>query len=169
MREKFTFNFGSGKIVLEKGFYETREHIVLKLLAYIYLNRSVSIERHITQKYRYKPDLLREDSGQVKIWAECGKVTVRKLCRIANSFKDTEIYVFKPDHASLSTFTAALKKAAVDNQRLKLIAFDNDFVSVVSNALIKSNCIKYSKTENSIDISVNNLCLTSTIVKHAFQ
>lgn len=163
MREKYTFNFGHEKQVMTKGYYETREHLVLKVLAYLYFNKTPKIETRITKSYKYKPDLVIDEDGQVKLWVECGKVSIKKLKKISRDFSSARIYVFRQNMNSAEALASQFKNRGGNPSGVNFVSFENDFVECVAGNLTKVNHIDYKKAENNINITINGNELVSKI------
>lgn len=163
MREKYTFNFGDEKQIMTKGYYETREHLVLKLLAYVYLNKSPKIETRIKKSYKYKPDLVIDEDGQVKLWVECGKVSIKKLKKITRDFGSVRIYVFRQNMNSAEALASQFKNKGGNRSGVNFVSFEDGFVGSIAENLKKVNHIDYEKSQDNIRIEINGSKLTSKI------
>lgn len=163
MREKYTFNFGREKHVFSKGYYETREHVILKLVAYIYFDRIPKIESKTEKRYKYKPDLVVDNEGRTSLWVECGKVSIKKLKRLRHDFKNSRIHVFRHDRHSAESLIAQLTKKSKNMSGINLISFEKDFIAEIARRIRKVNEISYKKYEKHLYICINGEDISSDI------
>ncbi len=157
MKTKLTFKFNDKKIILTKGDKESIDHITLKILAYIMFSqfdKNMAIEKRVDEKY--KPDLLGWDNkSKVQIWIECGKTSLDKIEKILRSNSHRNIYILKKNKKKILALQKELKKRFVRSKRIKLIAFENNFVNLISNNLTRQNWLTYYHKSNQLFINLN--------------
>jgi uncharacterized protein YaeQ len=168
MEEKFTFQIRSPrlekKIILFKHDTETREHVVLKLLAYVLfyepgLKVEVGIGTH------YKPDLVVEgDFGVPRLWIECGYLTVKKLEWIARKFQKTRVVVVKGEKNETVMFRKVALKKIGDLPNVRFFYFEAGFVAGLAESLAKNNeFVQWSVTEEAIAVALGESVFESTV------
>ena len=105
-------NDGNRKLVLVPGPQETDEHLALKLAAFLLfwdlspiVDASAKHPALLDQEFR--PDLMAlDDTGEAKLWVECGKVTQHKLAKVARRFSRARLVVLKESEAEAKRFRA---------------------------------------------------------------
>lgn len=91
----------SGKVVLAGRPEETAEHLGLKLAAFAMFlpdNPIVdpSSDHPALYGYEVRPDVcVLDEGGQVKVWIECGEVSINKLDKISRRLSGARIVVLK--------------------------------------------------------------------------
>jgi len=170
MIEKFTFDIQLKKIrkkmILVKGQVENREHIVLKLLAYIlYYDERLQVE--VDAGYHYKPDLvILEDSREPQLWIDCGHVAPVKIENIARKLRRSRIVILKQTEAELRQFKKLMEKRVEDMARLEFLAFEPGFITRVAEALGRSNQVTlYPISENAIGLAMNDEIFESNLYR----
>ena len=105
-------NDGIRKLVLVPGPQETDEHLGLKLAAFLLFWDSspivdASAKHPALLDQEFKPDLMAVDeTGEAKLWVECGKVTQHQLAKICRRFSRARIVVLKETEAEAKRFRA---------------------------------------------------------------
>ncbi len=87
------------KLILRKGYMESSQHVLLKLISYIFFWKEDLILEPSFRFYRYRPDLinfkqseiLRENKMIPKLWIECKKVKIKKLIRLGRMLPYSKI------------------------------------------------------------------------------
>lgn len=168
MQEKFTFNIESPrfkrKMVLFKEETETREHVVLKLVAYILfydprLKIEVAIGTH------YKPDLVVEgDFGVPEVWIDCGRVTLKKVEAIATKFRRTRIVLVKSERGETMAFRKHVLKKTGDLGNVEMVHFDKGFVEGIASFLDRNNdLVQWQVTEDDIAVALGDEVFESKV------
>ena len=168
MIEKFTFELHAPKIrgekiILVKDDLELRNHVVLKLLAYlIYYDPKLKVE--ISADMHYKPDLMIPgDHGIPELWIDCGQVALRKAESLTGKLKTTRIIFVKETKREMETFKKLLEKKVEGADRLEFLGFEPGFVLSVANAIQRTNHLTiYDVMENVIGIALNDQIFEST-------
>ncbi|MBI4970398.1 MAG: YaeQ family protein [Candidatus Omnitrophica bacterium] len=171
MVEKFTFELHAPKInhkkiVLVKDEVELRNHVVLKLLAYV-LFYDPELKVDVSADMHYQPDLIIPgDHGVPKLWIDCGKVTLKKVESLAAKLRHTRVIFVKETERELGIFKKLLEKKVEYFERLEYLAFDAGFVESVANALERTNHFTlYDVMENVIGIALNDQTFESTLFR----
>lgn len=168
MIEKFTFELHAPKIeqekiILVKAEGELRNHVTMKLLAYmIYYEPGLKVE--ISADMHYKPDLLVPGEHTPKVWIDCGQVTLKKMESLSSKLRNTRIIFLKETKRELEAFKRLVEKKADHKDHLEFLAFEPNFVNSISNALARTNHITlYEVMENVIGIALNDEIFESTL------
>lgn len=145
MIEKFTFELHAPKIkhekiILVKDLSELRNHVVLKLLAYmLFYEPGLKIE--VSAEMHYKPDLLVPGEHTPKLWIDCGKVTLKKVESLAGKLRNTRIVFLKETRRELETFKKLVEKKVEKPEQLEFLAFEPGFITSLANALERTNIV----------------------------
>lgn len=170
MNEKYTFDLEFSrikqKLILVKSDLELRNHVVLKLMAYLLfydprLKIEVDVERH------YRPDLvIPGDHGVPELWIDCGKVAVRKVSHLTAKLKTTRIIIVKETLGELNQFRRLVGKKIDHPERLEYLAFEPYFVTSVAGILAKINEVTlYDVMENVIGLAMNGEIFETTLYR----
>ena len=158
MQEKFTFNIETPrfkkKMILFKEELESREHVVLKLLAYvIFYDERLKIEFSIGT--HYKPDLVIEgDHGVPELWIDCGKITLKKVEGVTSKFKRTKIIILKKGKTEAVSLKKLSEKRVDSFENLQFLYFDRGVVDGIADVLDRSNDLMvWDVTENTLGLA----------------
>lgn len=158
MIEKFTFDIVSPKVkrklILVKNEGERREHIVLKLLAYIlFYEERLRIEPDLGMHYR--PDLAVEgEHGVPEVWIDCGQIALEKAEKLSRKLRATRLVFVKESVQELTRFKATVDKKAEYANRIEYLAFDSGVIEQIALQLGRSNeWTLYEIDENTIGIT----------------
>ena len=172
MIEKFTFEVCAPKIppqtklILVKDLCELRNHIVLKLLAYLlYYTEDLKVE--VSADMHYKPDLMIPgDHGVPKLWIDCGQVALKKITTLGTKLKNSRIIFVKEAKRDLDVFKKLIDKKVDNNERMEFLAFEPGFVLSLANALQRTNHITlYEVMENVIGVALNDEIFESALYR----
>ncbi len=172
MIEKFTFELHAPrippqqKIILVKDYCELRNHVVMKLLAYlIYYTPELKVE--VSAEMHYKPDLMIPgDHGVPQFWVDCGKIALKKVDALASKLKNTRIVIVKENKREMESFKKLVEKKIESSARLEFLSFEPGFVVSLANALARTNHITlYEVIENVIGIALNDEVFESTLYR----
>ncbi len=169
MIEKFTFELHAPKIdhkkiIFVKAEGELRNHVVLKLLAYLlYYHPEMKID--VSADMHYKPDLFIPGEHNVpQLWIDCGKIALRKVESLAGKLKHTRVIFIKETKRELDVFKKLVGRKVEEGSRLEFLAFEPGFVSSLANALERTNHLTlYEVMENVIGIAMNDQIFESTL------
>ena len=169
MIEKFTFEIHAPKIahkkiILVKDDVELRNHVVLKLLAYVlYYDPELKVD--VSAEMHYKPDLfIPGDHGVPKLWIDCGKVALRKVESLTEKLRNTRVIFLKESERELDIFKKLVTKKIDKAGRLEFLAFEPGFVTSIANATQRTNDFTlYEVMENVVGIALNNQTFESTL------
>ncbi len=169
MIEKFTFELHSPKIprekiVLVKALGELRNHVVLKLLAYLlYYDPELKVD--VSAEMHYKPDLfIPGDHNVPKLWIDCGKIALRKVESLAAKLKNTRLIFIKESKRELDVFKKLVEKKVEATSHLEFLAFEPGFVLSLADALERTNHLTlYEVMENVIGIALNDQIFESAL------
>jgi uncharacterized protein YaeQ len=124
-------------------------------LAYVYFDLAPAVEKRIARDYRFKPDLALEDNGKIRLWVECGKVSIKKLIKISHDFPDSRIYVFREDEKSAKVLTRDFDQKAKGSVNVSFIYFEKEFIRNLSASIMKVNSAVYDKNPDRMEIYLN--------------
>lgn len=169
MIEKFSFELQLAKIkkkmIFVKADGERREHVVLKVLAYmLFYDPELKVEVDIGM--HYKPDLvlLRPGEQVPDIWIDCGQVTTLKVQTLARKLKRSRIIFMKETDRELHQFKKLIEKKVEDESRIECIAFDDGFVSGIAGELERANqAVMYPVMEDVIGLALNHSVFESRV------
>ncbi|MCD6413308.1 MAG: hypothetical protein J7L54_04110 [Elusimicrobia bacterium] len=162
MREKFSFKGIKPKLVLSKGFAETRRHIVLKLLGYLLFSGRLKVACKIG--YKYKPDLAGNGEDGKIIWVECGKVSEKKLFFFRRRRGDFTLFFLKAGLEEAEKFAGLLKKFSIDGI---VYGFEDKFVRNISANLYRTNSVRCRFSKGLVNLKINGKTFVSRIYSNA--
>jgi len=171
MIEKFTFELHAPKIahekiILVKDDFELRNHVVLKLLAYL-LFYDPELKMEVSAEMHYKPDLfIPGEHGVPKLWIDCGRVALRKVESLAEKLRNTRVIFLKESKRELEIFKKLVGKKIDKADRLEFLAFESGFVASVADAIERTNHLTlYEVLENVIGIALNDRIFESALYR----
>ena len=132
MQLRCTVHMGAAqrKLILVSQESETLDHLALKLAGFVLffnLNALVEIssKNPAISSQEFKPDLLSlNDSGEIRLWVECGNVTTHKLDKLIRRNRNARIVVLKATPREAQNLRQALKKNEVNHsERVEIWAF----------------------------------------------
>ncbi|MFH1353070.1 MAG: YaeQ family protein [bacterium] len=162
MREKFSFTGVKPHLVLEKQIQESREHIVLKLIAYLMFSGRLKVEQKTG--YKYRPDLSGEDKDGRIIWVECGDVSEKKIAFFRKHPEKFSFFFFKT--GSSGKLENSLKKFSVTGVAY---GFEKRFIDGISTHLFRTNHVKYKLPGGEIKIRINGGNFSSVIYSNLLK
>ena len=176
MIEKFTFELyapkiSGKKIILVKDGVELREHVVMKLLAYLlYYDPELKLEGDAG--LHYEPDLFiasEHASSPPKVWIDCGKVALRKVESLAAKMRHTRVIFVKETKRELDVFKKLIDKKverAGGAEPLEFLAFEPGFVASLAKTIEKTNHFTlYDVMDNVIGVALNDQVFESTLYR----
>lgn len=169
MIEKFTFNLqmkkGNKRLILVKMDSEQREHIVLKLIAYLHFHMP-GLQIEADAGMHYKPDLvLFRPDGAPEIWIDCGYVSITKAESLARKLKHTKIIIVKQTAREVKQFRELLGRRDADLERLQFLSFEEGFISSLAAALERKNdVVLYPVHEDVWAIAMNDQIFESRFI-----
>ncbi len=170
MNEKYTFDLEFArnrlKLILVKSDLELRNHVVLKLMAYmLFFDPRLKIEAGVDMHYR--PDLvIPGDHGIPELWIDCGKVAVRKVESLTSKLKTTRIIIVKETLGELNQFRRLVDKKIEHADRLQYLAFEPNFVASVAGAMAKTNELTlYDVMDQVIGVALNGEVFETTLYR----
>jgi uncharacterized protein YaeQ len=95
-------NGGHKRLVIAPQETETDIHLALKLGAFLLFwdmdpKVEMSLKHPALVGQVFKPDLMAlDETGGIKLWAECGKVAMHKLDKLTRRYAAAKVVVFKP-------------------------------------------------------------------------
>jgi uncharacterized protein YaeQ len=173
--EKFTFELRSErprapkireKMILVKNDLESREHVVMKLMAYLlFYDPRLKIETGIDM--HYKPDLvIPGDHGVPELWIDCGKIAVRKVDSLARKLKTTRVIILKETKREMESFRSVIEKKVEHADRIEYLAFEPGFISGICDHVERTNEVTlYDVMENVIGLALNEDVFESTLYR----
>lgn len=171
MIEKFTFDIEaprvSKKIILVKNDSESRDHVVMKLLAYVLFYHSRLKVEPTLPNMHYKPDLAIENENALPdIWIDCGYVSLKKVETLSKKLRSTRFVLMKKSESELKRFRAMVDKKVEWAERVEYLAFESGFVEGISENLLKNNQFTlYEVMEEVIGVVINDTLFESKLIK----
>lgn len=118
------------KVILASQENETPEHLALKLAAFVIFFNSnplmdVSLKHPALAGQEFRPDLLAlNESGEIKLWVECGTVTSHKLDKLTRRYRNGRIVVLKETLHEAETLRKTIEKHKIQGRdRVEIWAF----------------------------------------------
>lgn len=175
MIEKLTFDLqaelpGAPKIrekmILVKSDLESREHVVMKLLAYLlFYDPRLKIEKSVDM--HYKPDLvIPGDHGVPELWIDCGKIALKKVDSLSRKLKTSRLIIVKETRRDLHNFRLTIDKKVENADRVEYLAFEDGFVQGIASSLQRTNEVTmYPVMENVIGLALNQEVFESALYR----
>ena len=120
--KKYTFRFGTKKIVFNQNYNEPDFHVYAKALVYALFHKqypTIRVEANVDE--RFNPDLSASSfDGTMIFWAECGNVSMDKLEKLFKKYRQAH-FVFVKKEKDIAIFEKHLQKRAKDIHSLPLI------------------------------------------------
>lgn len=129
---------------MAQDYTETRTHLVLKLLAFLFFRRErLQLEARLAdESIPYVPDLVQLDyEMRPVLWVECGECSVAKLDRLAVKAPEAVIWVVKRSPAEVERLLESMAKERLRRQRYHLLALDPEMVSELEGLLRPRNAV----------------------------
>lgn len=128
-----------GKIVTGQIEYETLEHVLLKFLAWcVFYHPQLAIEKKIDDSF--EPDLVVQDyDGTVRIWIECGKVSLHKLNKLTKRYPSARIYVLLASERDAKMMADQIRRKVDKPGSIRLVAFTQDILGTFLPTLASKN------------------------------
>ncbi len=128
-RNKISGEVDSRRLILRKGRVESKLHIVLKVLAYLYFWEKDLLIEPSFRLYKYRPDLMswRESEIPTKeekipdLWIECKQVKLKKLLKLSRTLPLSEIvwiHTFQSLNRTINNVRSQIKYKLASNVHL---------------------------------------------------
>ncbi|MDZ4835288.1 MAG: YaeQ family protein [Candidatus Melainabacteria bacterium] len=147
----------SEKLVIPAFSEESGGHVALKLLAYMMF---IDQQPHIDEDagWHFVPDLIaRDDSGEIKLWVDCGTVSMKKVDTIATKVRDKiDFFVFRKTKSDMDKFYKAITDKVKHLQNVKCISFDDGFVDGIGAALDRTNDLEGYIADDMVNLTIKN-------------
>ncbi len=175
MIEKYTFDLRAEfpnkpkvreKMILVKTDLESRNHVVMKLLAYLlFYDPRLVIEKNIDM--HYKPDVvIPGDHGVPELWIDCGKIALKKVDTLSRKLKTSRLVILKETVREMESFRKLIDKKIENALRVEYLAFEPGFVSGIADNLQRTNEVTlYEVMENVVGFALNELVFESTLYR----
>ncbi|MFX1517410.1 MAG: hypothetical protein ACFFC6_13985 [Promethearchaeota archaeon] len=129
----------SRRIILQKGRMESKQHIILKILAYCYFwDKDLVIEPHFRLS-RFKPDLIAWRKSEIPtqenlipdLWIECKHVKLKKLRKLSRMLPFSQIvWIHSKQSLSRTLKIIQSKKKCMNlNSNVQLIGIETSEAS----------------------------------------
>lgn len=162
---KYTFNIQfsddkkeiSEKLVIGAFENESGSGVALKVLAYLlFIDHRPRIDEDAG--WQFTPDLIaRDESGNIKLWVDCGRVSMKKVDTIAMKVRDhIQFFVFRKTRRDMEQFYQAIKDKIKHLQNVKCISFDDEFVDALGASLDRTNNIECYVGNDMITLNMSN-------------
>ncbi|MBY0550103.1 MAG: YaeQ family protein [Candidatus Obscuribacterales bacterium] len=162
---KYTFNIQMSddkrerteKLIMGAFDNETGGSIALKLLAYLmFIERRPRIDEDAG--WHFTPDLIaRDDAGDIKLWVDCGRVSMKKVDVIATKVRDhIDFFVFRKTQRDMTQFYQAIKDKTKHVQNVKCVSFDDGFVDAMGESLDRTNNLECYIGDDMITLNIVN-------------
>ena len=132
-------------------------HIALKLLGLLlFFDPGLQVEQGLG--WHYKPDLLSLDAeGRVRLWIDCGNISVRKVDRVANKVgAKGRFALLRCQRQDAALLLRLLEGRVRHPERVELLYFDDGFVDRFAGALGTTNEIEAERTDVRLEMVLRN-------------
>lgn len=140
---------------------ETDDHLLLKLAAFVFFHAQEPFVVTSPQQHSalvgqdFAPDLMTaDDSGQVRLWIQCGKTTLHKLGKITNRFRDTRIWMLMSQPNEAKQMAQSLEEEG--NDRIEVWTFQYGEFERWRKLVREQNDIIGEATETSMNLVIND-------------
>lgn len=154
----------SKKLVMVSHENETPEHLALKLAAFILFFNSdpiveISSKHFAIANQEFKPDLLSlDETGDIRIWIECGNVTTNKMEKLARRIPDARIIVLKEIQREAENLRRILEKNEVKNrEHIEIWSFPENQFAEWMKAMDESVEVYGEMSEHSFNLVANSI------------
>ncbi len=162
---KYTFNIQlsdnkrerTEKLVIGAFDNESGANIALKLLAYLmFIEKRPRIDEDAG--WHFTPDLIaRDDAGDIRLWVDCGRVSMKKVDTIAMKVRDhIDFFVFRKTQRDMEQFYQTIKEKIKHLQNVKCISFDDEFVDGLGAHLDRTNNLECYIGDDMVTLNMTN-------------
>lgn len=117
------------KLLLVQGPNETPEHMALKLAAYLLLwdaqpIMGAGVKHPALCNQEFIPDVMAlNDAGEVRLWAECGQVTLHKLGKLVRRLPQARLVVMKATEREALRLRQDLKDKLDRSEKIEILGW----------------------------------------------
>jgi uncharacterized protein YaeQ len=110
----------------------------------------------------FRPDLVAlNDAGEIKLWIECGNVTVNKMDKLIRRYREARIVVLKETvHEAQNLRKMLAKNDIAHSERIEVLAFPGDSFKEWFRAIEETVEIVGEAGEKSFNLVVNAVPLS---------
>jgi uncharacterized protein YaeQ len=129
IRCELTFNGETRKPYLVSGPSEPDDHLAHRIAAFIlFWNDGATTDATTSTpalaNFEFLPDLLAvDDSGEAKLWVECGSVTMNKLTKVTRRMPRARVVIIKETERSASELRKQLQDGFDRPERVEILAW----------------------------------------------
>lgn len=158
-------NGGSRKLLIVPGASETGEHLALKLAAYLLFwelepQVEVSAKHPALADFEFMPDVLAlDEGGGVKLWVECGKVTMHKMDKLVRRLPYARLVVLKETEREARRLRSDLAEGLEKGARFEILAWPGESFREWLGALREKTEVYGEAGGNSFNLVVNEHAL----------
>lgn len=122
-------NGGSRKLLIVPGASETGEHLALKLAGYLLFwdlepQVELNAKHPALSDFEFMPDVLAlEADGGIRLWVECGRVTMHKALKLTRRLPHARIVVLKETEAEAERLRRDLNEGLERSGRIEILAW----------------------------------------------
>jgi uncharacterized protein YaeQ len=130
------------KLLLVQHETETRDDVLLKLLAYLLFYRErLQVEPRLDpDAVPFLPSLAEVDfEVRVRLWIDCGAWDVKRLDRLAVKVPEADIWLVQRAAEDVAGLVRAMTKAGLRRNRYHLLAFDSAMFDELAGLLTQRN------------------------------
>jgi hypothetical protein len=160
-RCEFNLNGGRRRLVMAQGAQEPFDHVALRLAAYA-LFWEVEPKVEISPKHpalasvEFKPDFIAlDEGGGVRLWGECGNVTLNKLDKVARRFPQARIAALRASEAEGRRLRSDLRESVDRHERVEILAFRTEDFAAWRDAVGELTEVFGESTDRSLNLVIN--------------
>ena len=153
----------SGKVILAGRPEETADHLAMKLAAFaMFLPEDPIVEpspdHPALDGYEVRPDVcVLDDGGQIKLWIECGEVSINKIDKISRRLTGARIIVLKAQRHQALKMRAVLQEQIRQGDRVEIWHWPEGDFKTWLHALEDKTELYGEAHERSFNLVVNNV------------
>ncbi len=163
-------NHGHRKLILAPQPQETLEHLALKLAAYLLFwaydpKVELSPKHPALAQQEFRPDLIAlDEAGEVRLWVECGNVTLHKLDKLIRRYPAARLCVLKATEAEGKRLRNDLREQVPRQERVEVLCWPGPF-SLWSRALEEKTHAVGETSETSLNLVMNETAVAVDLVR----
>lgn len=161
----------SGKVILAARPEETADHLAMKLAAFaMFLPGDPIVEpstdHPALQGLDVKPDVcVLDEGGGVKVWIECGEVSLNKLDKLSRRLTTARIVVIKSHYHQAVRLRAELEEKVRQSHKVEVWTWKEGDFKPWLHAMQDKTELYGDAHEKSFNLVVNNVAYSADLIE----
>ena len=173
IRCDFYLNGENRKVVMVPQPEETREHVALRLSAFLLFwaydpNMELSMKHPALAGQEFRPDLIAlKDSGEIAVWIECGNVSLNKLDKLTRRCPWAKIAVIKASEFEGQRLRRDLRDEVPRQQAIDVWAWPKEAFGLWLGAVQEREKVEVvgEAEEGALNLVVNEVPLAVSLIR----